>query len=713
MSAIVGLENGVASYKRGEELFFLEFLSPTALHIYKENRGESYAVANRPAPVLDVRRGEEDGENAFFSGDLAVHIHHTGLISVRYKNVAVFRENPWEKKDDTYRTGIAIQNDRPVYGLGDKPGPLDKRGYDFINWNTDDPTPHIDHYKSLYKSIPFFVLFGENASIGVFVDNTYRAHFDFNKQNSGEVRVDLSDGDLDFYLFFGSLPNVVAEYTRLVGGNSLPPRWVLGAQQSRWSYARKEDAEAVIEGYEKADIPLSAIYLDIDYMDAFKDFTVDGGRYPKIGEWVASLKEKGIHVVPIIDAGVKAEEGYFLYDEGLQINAFSKDHEGNVYHNEVWPGDSVFPSFASPITRVWWSEHVSDFLDLGFGGIWNDMNEPASFNGPLPENVDMGGKLHSEIHNVYAHFMDEATSLGFLKAGKRPFVLSRAAYAGTAKYAGIWTGDNHSAYEHVRLMLPQLSGLALSGFSLTGADIGGFNGDATGELLIRFAQAALFNPIFRNHSACDTRSQEPFAFDEETTRRYREVVLTRYEIIPYLYDLLFLHERTGVMAIRPLVCNFPKDQAVWNENTEIMLGDSLLLAPALFPGQNKRSVYFPCNFFHYSTGKMYGPGYHVIDCGLDDLPLFVREGSLVPLASKGNRSTEFGKELRLLWTGGKAFAYHYEDAGDGLAYKNGEYNLYLFEVDEEGKLEITAVHEGYIGHYEKIFIERLGEAIDD
>ena len=711
MKSFKGFLNGVALLERGGKNYFLEFLSSTAFRLYEGERSHSFALKEDYEPYRKVTKEEGEGYKAFITDDLTVKAFDDGHIEADYKGKTVLQEKPYSSKEP-YKVGFCLSSNRPVYGLGDKTGPLDKRDYDYINWNTDDPHPHVDNTVSLYKSIPFFLLFDPACTVGVFFDNTFRSHFDFNKENPDIVKAEAVDGTFDFYFFFGTLPNALGEYTRLVGANPLPPRWALGAQQSRWSYGNKESVESVIEGYQNANIPLSVVYLDIDYMDSYKDFTVDERKFPKIDAWLASLKEKGIHIVPIIDAGVKAEEGYFLYDEGVSIKAFSTLN-GEIYHNEVWPGDSVFPSFASPITLLWWSEHVADFLDKGFSGIWNDMNEPASFKGPLPEEVDMGGKLHSEIHNVYGHLMCSATKLGFEKAKKRPFLLTRAAYAGTSRYSYVWTGDNQSTYDHVRLSLPQICGLSLSGVAMSGVDLGGFNGDCTGELLVRFAQANLFSGIFRDHSACDTRSQEPYAFDEATARRYRDVVLTRYELIPTLYDALFMHERAGTAVVRPLIYNFPNDANVTNENTETMLGENLLLAPALFPGQRKREVYFPDVFFHYRSGKRFEKGYAIIDCDLDEIPLFVRQGALVPLAEQGTKTPEFQDSLRLLWTGGKAYAYHYEDAGDGLSYQNGEYNLYLFEIDEEGQLAITLLHEGYVGRYKKIFVERLDESIDD
>ena len=619
--------NGIYRIDSLQGQWNLCFFSPNALRFYQERRRPSPCVTNVPQGREAVYRRE--GEIATFEFENSVvNISEQGRLTVAIggNRVLDMRFNEHGIIDGRDARGFSITNeDRPVYGLGERTGPLDKRGYDYINWNTDDPAAHVDTFKSLYQSIPFFMFFDPKWTAGVFLDNASKVHFDINKTDPSSVRVDYEDDACDLYFFFGTMPEVIANYTALTGRNPCPPKWALGPQQSRWSYPTKETVEAVIEGYRKADLPLSVVYLDIDYMDSYKDFTVDESKFPDIRNWLAELKEQGIHVVPILDAGVKAEQGYPIYDEGI-ANGYFSTLDGEVYHNEVWPGDSVFPAFLDPRVREWWSEKVNDFLELGFDGIWNDMNEPASFKGPLPLDVEMGAETpHSLAHNVYGHYMCMAGAEGFRKAGKPLFQLTRAGFAGTCKYSNTWCGDNQSIYEHMRLMLPQLMNMSLSGQSYIGVDIGGFGGDATPELVARWAIAAILNPLFRNHSALGTKAQEPYLLEGEYLEAYRHVLQVRERLIPYMYELLQAAEKDGVCVLRPLVYNYPNDKRVLNENTQIMLGNKYMLAPALFPGQERRSCYFPEDFVDFESGELYEKGDHVIDVSLRRIPLFVRK----------------------------------------------------------------------------------------
>ena len=642
--------------------------------------------------------------------DVQIQIKEDGMLRIHYKGQIVLDELSFftakdvekepslagkpsvvqERWDFPAEEGFAFASIRPIYGLGDKTGPLDKRGYEYINWNTDNPYPHTDTDKSLYKSIPFFTMFSPKSSVGLFFHNTSKTRFDFNKSSAEQVRVETSSGPTKLYVFLGDFDHVIRAYSRFVGTGTLP-RWALGPQQSRWSYADKASVDAVVKGYEEADIPLSAIYLDIDYMDSFKDFTINEERFPDIQGYIAALQAKGIRLIPIIDAGVKAEEGYHLFEKLKEIDGFCREN-GEIYHNEVWPGDSVFPAFLKPEVQELWGAEVSRFTGMGFGGIWNDMNEPASFRGPLPDYVDMGGMPHKEAHNIYAHMMNVATARAY-RPFERGLILTRAAYAGTEKYAATWTGDNQSSFDDVRLCIPQFCSMSLSGYSLVGADIGGFNGDCTGELLIRFATVHLFAPIFRNHSACGTRSQEPYAFDEATKKRYRQIVMTRLEILPYLANCVDIHRSLGEPVMRPLIYNFPEDPEVINENTEMMLGDSLLLAPALFAGQKKREVYFPDTFYGYFSHQKFEKGFHIINCGLDDIPLFVRANRLVPLAPKGTKTTDYQPRLRLLWTGGEAKLVYREAVDSDFALTECR-RITEYSVDEDGNLEEQVLEHG-------------------
>ena len=329
-----------------------------------------------------------------------------------------------------------------VYGLGDKPGCLNRRGYVYVNWNTDNPAPHVDSFKSLYKSIPFFMVLGENYCYGIFADNTYKTTFDFGFESSEYYIVSHEKGFLDYYFFPGEKPSdVVKKYTGLTGTTPLFQRWIYGSHQSRWGYCSQDEIFGIAEAFEKNEIPCDVIHMDIDYMDGYRVFTFDKERFPDTKALSETLADKGIKLISIIDPGVKKDEAYFMYREGMEMDAFAHDAQGAVYENAVWPGTSVFPDFSREDVRKWWGEKTKILLDHGIRGIWNDMNEPASFRGPLPDDVKFAAGAHDEIHNIYGHLMAKATYEGLLEQdnGRRPFVLTRAAYAGSQKYCGGWT----------------------------------------------------------------------------------------------------------------------------------------------------------------------------------------------------------------------------------------------------------------------------------
>lgn len=708
------IDPGVYRVQWNGKTYLFSFLSPTCVHFFEEESPKSPCVTDAKPLISGVQCEERDDSIKFSHGDLVICLDSSSHLKAELKGKVVLDAMPYfeggtqadlslAEKEGHASTdgefgagGIRIESDRPVYGLGERSGPLDKRGYDYINWNTDDPSAHVDTFKSLYQSIPFAILFDQDHSVGVFLDNTYKSHFDCNKTDPTAVKISYSKGCGDYYFFFGSLPEICAEFTSISGRNPLCPYWALGAQQSRWSYPNAAKVDEVIRGYRERDLPLSVVYLDIDYMDAYKDFTVDGAKFPNLVSWLAEKKEQGITIVPIIDAGVKAEEGYFLYDEGM-ANGFFSTLNGDVYHNEVWPGDSVFPAFLDERVQEWWATHIQRFLELGFGGIWNDMNEPASFRGPLPLDVEMGGALHEKAHNVYGHFMAKAGAKGFEKAHRRLFQLTRAGYAGTCRFSSSWAGDNQSIYDHLRMSLPQMMNMSLSGQAYIGVDIGGFGGDTTPELLTKWAVASLFNPLYRNHSALGTMDQEPYLLKDPYLGAYRQALKLRYALRPMLYTELYFAEILGNVALRPLIYNYPEDERVINENTEVMLGKDLLLIPSLFPGETKRNGYFPDAFVSLN-GQEYETGDHIIDVGVGSLPLFYRKDGLVVLEEEEDT-------LRLLSGCEEASTVLYEDEGDGLGYRKGIYNLYEIRV-EHGNVEVRYLHHGITSRYRSIQFEK-------
>ena len=374
----------------------------------------------------------------------------------------------------------SLANDEVFYGLGGKTGFLNKRGYEYDNWNSDQPTLHNETQTHLYKSIPVLYGLKNGHPYGLFFDNTYKSHFDLGKESENYYYYSAVSGNLDYYILGGhSLKDVVANYAYLTGVTPLPQKWTLGYQQSRWGYSISDKrVEKIADGFAKYNLPIDVIHLDIDYMKGYRDFTWDENKYSDPKAFVAKMRKLGIRLEPILDAGVKKDDKYHIYQEGIEKGYFVTNPDGTVYVGNVWPGDSVFPDFGNPEVRAWWAKHMKFFADLGVAGIWNDMDEPASFKGELPEDLifsDNGKQSsHARMHNVYGHLQSQAAYEGMKEAtGKRPYIITRAAYSGTQKYSTVWTGDNTAVWSHLQLAIPQLLG-CMSGFAFNGTDIGGF-----------------------------------------------------------------------------------------------------------------------------------------------------------------------------------------------------------------------------------------------
>ncbi|GAA0178683.1 glycoside hydrolase family 31 protein [Clostridium sediminicola] len=609
-----------------------------------------------------------------------------------------------------------MYNDEKFYGLGEKTGHLNKKGYEYTMWNTDDASPHVESHKTLYKSIPFFITLRENNAFGIFFDNTFKTYFDMGKENSNYYYFGADDGNLDYYFIAGPEFNkVVTRYTDLTGKTPLPQMWTLGYQQSRYTYDSKERLMEIANNFRAMDIPCDVLHLDIDYMDNFKVFTWDKNKFPNPKEITNDLYNNGFKVVTIIDPGVKKAKGYSVYDEGMKNKFFATDKDGVTYINKVWPGDSAFPDFSDNSVRNWWADKQSLMIDSGVSGIWNDMNEPASFNGPLPDDVQFKNEGretdHREVHNVYGHLMSKATFEGIKKyTNKRPFVITRACYSGSQKYSTVWTGDNQSSWEHLRMAVPMLLNLGISGMAFSGTDVGGFISDCTAELLSRWVQLGCFSPLFRNHSAVVTRDQEPWAFDEETLKIYRKYVKLRYKFIPYLYDLMKQCESTGLPPMRPLVLHYTNDKNVHELNDEFLFGENILVAPIVEQGKNFRALYLPKgNWIDYWTGENIKGQEHIIkNAKLDTCPIYIKEGSIIPNYPELNYIGEKEiKDLILDVYPGYGEYTHYQDDNSSYNYKEGEYNLYRFNMiyDKNLVIKIDTPHTGYENYYENFKIK--------
>ncbi len=603
------------------------------------------------------------------------------------------------------------------YGLGDKTGYLNKRNYIYEMWNTDNPDPHVDNFRALYKSIPFFMTLTDRHVYGIFMDNTYKSFFDMAKESAEYYYFGAVAGNLDYYYIAGdSLREVLGGYTYLTGTCPVPQKWVLGYHQSRWGYVYQEDIEEIADEMRDNEIPCDSIHFDIDYMEGYRVFTWNQQRYHGDPDgFLSKLTARGFKPIVIVDPGVKKDDWYPVYWEGAERGYFARTPDGNIYVNEVWPGESVYPDFGKRDVRKWWGEKHRFLLEKGVRGIWNDMNEPASFRGPLPDDVVFSDNdqpsTHRKMHNVYGHLMAKATYEGLKEIdGKRPFIVTRACYAGSQKYTSAWTGDNHSIWAHLQMAIPQLCNLGMSGMPFVGTDVGGFGSDTTPELLCRWVQVGCFSPFFRNHSAMGTRRQEPWQFGEEVLSIYRKYVKLRYKLIPYFYDLFFKGEQTGEPIMRPLVYHYEKEEAARSCNDEFMIGESILAAPVVVQGMTKRMVYLPKGtwFDYWTKEKHVGPSWIIKDAPLDVCPMYIKAGSIIPIMEEMAYVGEKEQEILTIEAyAGEGSYDHYLDDGEGFAYREGKYHQYHFTMDKDGNVTTEIVKDGYNKPYREIVVKQF------
>lgn len=576
---------------------------------------------------------------------------------------------------------LAEEEGRRYYGLGERTGFLDKKGRRWTNWATDDPHHHPDT-DPLYQAHPFLLAKEGERAWGLYLDETWRTVFDLAFTDPETSLVYTEGPTFDLYLIPGPAPlDVVRAYTALTGRAPLPPLWALGYHQCRWSYPDEKTVRKVAEGFWERDIPLEALWLDIDYMEGYKVFTHDPHRFPDLGRLAGDLRARGVKLVAIVDPGVKKEEGYPVYEEGRARGYFVRNRKDEELVGAVWPQPAVWPDFTREEVRDWWGGLHRFYLERGVAGIWNDMNEPAAFQvegrpapgKTLPSTAKHGDRWHAEVHNLYGLLMSRATFEGLrrLEPGRRPFVLTRSGFAGVQRYAWVWTGDNSSYYEHLEMSLPMLLNLGLSGVPFVGADIGGFSGDADGELLCRWTWLGAFYPFMRNHSGKGSRRQEPWAFGKRWERCIREAIRFRYRLLPHLYTLAEEASRTGLPLLRPLFLHHPQDPRAEAVHDQALLGEDLLLAPALRPGQTHRLVYLPQGVWYQAfTGEMYASGFHPAPTPLEGIPLYQRAGAAIPFTDPLPHTEGALPWRSLVWQvalGEEIRGRLYEDEGDGYA----------------------------------------------
>ncbi|HJQ29705.1 MAG TPA: glycoside hydrolase family 31 protein [Rubrobacter sp.] len=576
------------------------------------------------------------------------------------------------------------------FGCGERTSGLEKTGSHQIFYNVDPPLGHTASFNNLYSSIPFTFSMTNGKAHGLFFDNTHRVEFDLALEDENRAYYGAEGGAVVYYVFCGPTPrDVIDRYTELTGRTPMPPLWSLGNQQCRYSYMNEKEVREVARGFRERDIPCDVIYLDIHYMDEYRVFTWNKERFPDPQRLISDLSEQGFRVVTIVDPGVKVDENYLVYTDGREKDLYCKTHDGKEYHNAVWPGICAFPDFTNPETRKWWGENQEVLTSAGVAGIWCDMNEPALFipdGATMPDDVVHPGgrtgeaKWHAQIHNTYGSLMARAAREGLLalRPDERPFVITRAGYAGLQRHAMQWTGDNSSWWEHLWMSMPQLQNLGLSGVAWAGVDVGGFGGDTNAELLARWTEFGVFQPFCRNHTSLGTRHQEPWVFGDPWESVCRKMIKLRQRLLPYFYTLFEECHRTGAPILRPLLFEYPEDETTYTADDEFLLGGALLIAPITRPGTEHRHVYLPeGTWFHYWSGERFeGPAHILAHAPLGEPALYVKANTPVPMGPDAAHTNERPTDplsLLVYPAEGAGESTIYEDSGNGFGYEAGEY----------------------------------------
>lgn len=599
-----------------------------------------------------------------------------------------------EKDNDGHHVfSCRLADDDIVYGLGEAPRGINKRGHIYESFNSDDPY-HTEEKRSLYGSHNFIIVDGETC-FGLFIDCGASVTFDIGYTEYDKLSITPSVGDFVLYIIKGSSSyDIVKQFRHIIGKSYIAPKWAFGFQQSRWSYYTADEVRKVAKSYREAGIPLDAIYLDIDYMEDYKDFTVSSERFPDFPAFVQEMKDMGIHLVPIIDAGVKIEDGYDVYEEGKEKGYFCKRPDGTDFVAAVWPGRTHFPDFLNPEARKWFGDKYKVLLDAGIDGFWNDMNEPAMFftDEGVEETVEylknfdfncnnagkyfelsdkftrlsnrrkdysnirhnINGEMvnHDKVHNLFGYMMTRAAAEGFkrLAPDKDILLFSRSSYIGMHRYGGIWTGDNQSWWSHILLNIKMMPSLNMCGFIYTGADLGGFGANCTRDLLLRWLAVGIFTPLMRDHSALGTRNQECYNMGD--TRAFKGIVGLRYRLLPYLYESYLNACSNDDMMIKPLAFGYPDDKRARHIEDQLLVGDSIMITPVYEQNAVGRYVYLPeeMRLAVFKDAKVcrtevLPQGIHYIEAAIDEVPIFIRKGKELPLCAPAQCTAELSEEI--------------------------------------------------------------------
>lgn len=648
-------------------------------------------------------------------------VDHNGLV-MNEDGVGIHWEENQEFGGYYVYCSKKMQAEENFYGLGDKTTEFNLLGKRYTLWSTD--TYAFEKGRDpLYRNIPFYIGLHQGVSYGLFFDNTFRSHFDFGSENSGLVNFWADGGEMQYYYIHGPhMMDVVKRYSNLTGTHEMPPLWALGYQQCRWSYYPEEKVREIARTFREKQIPCDAIYLDIDYMDGYRCFTWHPEHFPDPKKMIAELGAEGFKVVVIIDPGIKVDNNYWVFLEGKKHNHFCRRSDDYFMEGPVWPGRCQFPDFTNPRTREWWGTLFKEYVELGVAGVWNDMNEPSvfgtmTFPDDVRHNYDGHRGSHRKAHNIYGMQMVRASFEGLkkLQKNKRPFTITRSAYAGVQRYSSVWTGDNVATWEHLLLANTMCQRLSISGVSFCGSDIGGFTGEPDGELYTRWIQLGTFAPLMRTHSAGDTADREPWTYGQPYEAICKKFIELRYRLLPYMYSAFWENHRYGFPILRPIIMVEQSNPTNVHRQDEFTFGDKILVCPVVEQHAIGRIVYLPKgNWYNYWTNQLIEGGSEIwVDAPLDSMPIFVRAGAIIPeypLMQYTNQFEFTELFLNVYYADSTVNSFLFEDHGDTFAYQQDIYTEKKFYLEgSKNQVEIKQTIEGlYTPRYDRYAIRLFG-----
>ncbi len=698
------------SLRDGEHTLTITAIHANCLHVRlvpNDTPAFSYAVLPDVQPSIQLMLATHNDQTlqATFGAYTLTLTLAPANLTIAHNERVVYQEREGIQRADTPHVALTshLPTQAAVYGTGERTFDLNLRGRALTLWNTDAGS-YQRGFEPINYCVPFALWVTPESCVGVFFDNTHRGTIDIGSTHTDALRWQFEGGDVSYYLMLDDAPAaVVAHFTALTGRMPLPPLWTLGHHQARYSYFTQAEVLAIAEQMRDHKLPCDALYLDIHYMDGFRVFTWDKTAFPDLKGLVDALHAQNLHLVVILDPGVKVDPEYPAYQDGIQAGIFMTMPDQKPVEGVVWPGLCHHPDFTNPKARTWWQAQLKPLLETGVDGVWNDMNEPLYFSedGAMspPDYVQHAkegiGGTHAELHNVYGHLMAQASyeALRAHAPQKRPFNFTRSGYAGTQRHASSWTGDNTATWDNMRLAIAMNLNMGLSGQSFTGPDIGGFARDTNGELLARWYQACVLFPYYRNHSAIDTIAQEAWRFGEPYLSVIRRAVETRYRLLPALYTAFAECHFNGTPILRPIF-TLERDPApfVYDIDDSYALGEQILVAPILAPHTLRRSVYLPKGsaWYDFWTHARYEGGQVIrVDAPLDTVPLFVKAGTVLHIAQLVQHLSSYPPIERIVIYAGEGATRIYEDAGDGFDYQHGAYRWITYQTSADGSYTRT------------------------